>query len=87
MASSLTAIAASTNCGIFTLGMLFPWANSMGAIVGAFAGSIMAGLVAFGGQYVAATKEVVAHKLPMIVNQTCFYKYGIDPNITIPTVK
>lgn len=87
MASSLTAIAASTNCGIFTLGMLFPWANSTGAVVGALAGSIVTGLVAFGGQFVAASKQVVAHKLPVFINQTCFTRYGIDRNITIPEVK
>lgn len=87
MASSLTAIAASTSCGVFTLGMLFPWANSTGATVGAIAGSIMAGLVSFGGQFVAAAKQVVAHKLPVFVNETCFDKYGIDKNITIPQVK
>lgn len=85
MASSLTAIAASTTCGIFTLGMLFPWANSIGAIVGAISGAIVAGLVSFGGQFVAAAKQVVAHKLPVIVNETCFDKYGIR-NLTIPEV-
>lgn len=87
MASSLTAIAASTNCGIFTLGMLFPWANSNGAIVGAITGSIMAGLVSFGGQFVAAAKQVVAHKLPVLVDEMCFEKYGININTTIPEVR
>lgn len=85
MASSLTAIAASTTCGMFTLGMLFPWANSTGAIVGAISGAIMAGLVSFGGQFVAAAKQVVAHRIPVVVNETCFDKYGIK-NYTIPEV-
>lgn len=86
MASSLSAIAASTTCGIFTLGMVIPWANSYGAIVGGVAGVIASGLVAFGSQFVSASKQVVAHKLPVFVNESCFDKYGIDPNITIPEV-
>ncbi|KAJ8934937.1 hypothetical protein NQ314_013096 [Rhamnusium bicolor] len=86
LASSLSAIAASTTCGIFTLGMLFPWANSYGAIIGALAGAIMSGLVSFGGQFVSAANLVVTHKLPVFVNETCFEKYGLDPNITIPEV-
>lgn len=86
MASSLTAIAAGTTCGIFTLGMLFPWANSTGAIVGAISGSIMSGLVSFGGQFVAAAKQVVPHRLPVYVKDICFEKYGINRNISIPEV-
>ncbi|XP_018568626.1 sodium-coupled monocarboxylate transporter 1-like [Anoplophora glabripennis] len=83
MASSLSAIAASTTCGIFTLGMVIPWANSYGAVVGGIAGVIASGLVSFGSQFVSAAKLVVPHKLPVFVNDSCFEKYGIDPNITI----
>lgn len=86
MAASLSAIAASTTCGIFTLGMLIPWSNSYGAIFGGIAGVIASGLVAFGSQFVLAAKLVVPHKLPVFVNDTCFDKYGIDRNITIPEV-
>lgn len=86
MASSLSAIAASTTCGVFTLGMVIPWANSYGAIVGGIAGVIASGLVSFGSQFVSAAKLVVPHKLPVFVNDSCFDKYGIDPNITISVV-
>ncbi|KAJ8952509.1 hypothetical protein NQ318_003305 [Aromia moschata] len=87
MASSLSAIAAGTTCGIFTLGMLVPWANSYGAIAGGLAGALMSGLVSFGGQFVSAAKLVVAHKLPVFANETCFDKYSIDKNLTIPIIE
>lgn len=82
MASSLSAIAAGTTFGVFTLGMLVPWANSYGAIAGAIAGAIMSGLVSFGSQFVTAAHLVVPHKLPVSV-ENCFEKYGIHVNETI----
>ncbi|CAH1284648.1 unnamed protein product [Diabrotica balteata] len=87
MASSLSAIAAGTTCGVFTLGMLFPWANSKGAVAGAIAGSIMSGLVSYGGQYVSAAKMVVAHRLPVEVNASCFDKYGIRNTTVMPEIQ
>ncbi|KAJ8917443.1 hypothetical protein NQ315_005490 [Exocentrus adspersus] len=83
MASSLSAIAASTTCGIFTLGMVVPWANTYGAVAGGIAGVIASGLVSFGSQFVSAAKLVVPRKLPVFVNDSCFDKYGIDRNVTI----
>lgn len=50
MATSLSAIAAGTTFGIFTLGMLVPWSNTYGAICGAVAGAVMSGWVSFGSQ-------------------------------------
>ncbi|XP_060516657.1 sodium-coupled monocarboxylate transporter 1-like isoform X2 [Cylas formicarius] len=82
MATSLSAIAAGTTFGVFTLGMLVPWANSYGAVCGAIAGALMAGLVSFGTQSVAAAKLVVPHKLPVSVDG-CYDKYGIGTNATI----
>lgn len=81
MASSLSAIAASTSCGVFTLGMLVPWANSKGALCGAIAGAIMSGLVSYGGQFVSAAKLVVAHRLPVAFNNTCFTKYDVNNTV------
>ncbi|KAG5889642.1 hypothetical protein JTB14_028921 [Gonioctena quinquepunctata] len=86
MASSLTAIAASVSGGIFTLGMVIPWANTNGAIVGAISGALMSGLVSFGGQFVTGAKLVVAHRLPVFVNETCFEKYGIDNSTIMPPI-
>ncbi|CAH1117769.1 unnamed protein product [Phaedon cochleariae] len=86
MASSLSAIAASVSCGMFTLGMLIPWANSYGAIAGAISGAVMSGLVSFGGQFVSAAKLVVAHRLPVFVNDSCFEKYGIPNDTTVTPI-
>nr|CAH7727172.1 unnamed protein product [Callosobruchus chinensis] len=78
MASALSSIAAGTTCGVFTLGMLVPWANSEGAIAGAVSGAIMSGVVSFGQQYVAAANLVVPHKLPTTAEDWCYEKYGME---------
>lgn len=67
VATSLTAIAAGTTFGIFSLGMLNPWANSKGAIFGAVAGAVLSGWVSLGTQAAAASGQVVPHKLPLSV--------------------
>lgn len=67
VATSLTAIAAGTTFGIFSLGMLNPYANSMGAMFGAVAGGVMSGWVSLGSQVVAASGAVVPIKLPVSV--------------------
>jgi solute carrier family 5 (sodium-coupled monocarboxylate transporter), member 8/12 len=67
VATSLTAIAAGTTFGIFTLGMLNPWANSKGAIFGAIAGAVLSGWVSLGSQAAVASNQVVPHKLPVSV--------------------
>lgn len=65
VATSLTAIAAGTTFGIFSLGMLNPFANSMGAIFGAVAGGVLSGWVSLGSQAAVASNQVVPHKLPV----------------------
>lgn len=86
LASSLSAIAASTSCGVFTLGMLVPWASSKGALIGAICGAFMTGLVSFGSQFATASKSVIPHKLPVFINETCFERYSLFSNITMPEV-
>ncbi|XP_057666818.1 sodium-coupled monocarboxylate transporter 1 isoform X2 [Diorhabda carinulata] len=86
LASSLTSIAAGTSFGIFTLGMLIPWANSKGACAGALAGAIMSGTVSYGGQMVSASKLVVARRLPVTVNDQCYEKYGISNDTIVPEI-
>lgn len=81
-ASSLSAIAAGTTFGIFTLGMLVPWANTKGAICGALAGLLMSSLVSFGGQFVSAAKLVVPHKLPVNVDQCPKYSIFVNGTTT-----
>ncbi|XP_011167300.1 sodium-coupled monocarboxylate transporter 1 [Solenopsis invicta] len=63
--NSLAAIAAGTSFGVFTLGILFPWANSKGALIGAIAGFILAGWVSFGSNAVIGSGLVRPKKLPV----------------------
>ncbi|KAK9737967.1 Sodium:solute symporter family [Popillia japonica] len=83
MATSLSAIAAGTTFGVFTLGMLVPWANSTGAIFGAIAGFLMSGWTSFGGQYAQAAGLIVSRKLPVSV-EYCEQNYGIFVNASEP---
>lgn len=69
VATSLTAIAAGTTFGIFSLGMLNPYANTKGAIVGAIAGAALSGWVSLGSQAAVASGQVVPHKLPISVEE------------------
>lgn len=68
VATSLSAIAAGTTFGIFTLGMLIPWSNNTGAICGAIAGAVASGWVAIGTQYAVASGLVHPHKLSTTVS-------------------
>ncbi|XP_067213503.1 sodium-coupled monocarboxylate transporter 1-like isoform X2 [Linepithema humile] len=63
--NSLAAIAAGTSFGVFTLGLLFPWANSKGAFIGTIAGFIMSGWVSFGSNAAIASGLVMPKKLPV----------------------
>ncbi|XP_063914114.1 sodium-coupled monocarboxylate transporter 2-like isoform X2 [Zophobas morio] len=77
VATTLTAINAGTMFGLFSLGMLIPFTNTKGAIVGSISGYIMACIVAFGSNYATTTGLVVAHKLPVSVDG-CLEKYDIN---------
>lgn len=68
VATSVTAIAAGTTFGIFTLGMLVPWSNNKGALAGALAGALMSGWISFGSQIAFAQGSVVPEKLPVSVS-------------------
>ncbi|XP_013104251.1 sodium-coupled monocarboxylate transporter 2 isoform X2 [Stomoxys calcitrans] len=67
VATSVTAIAAGTTCGLFTLGMLVPWSNHKGALAGAIAGALMSGWISFGSQISFAKGDLVSQKLPISV--------------------
>ncbi|KAL9927894.1 sodium-coupled monocarboxylate transporter 2-like isoform 1-T3 [Glossina fuscipes fuscipes] len=77
VATSVTAIAAGTTCGLFTLGMLVPWSNSTGALVGAIAGACISGWISFGSQIAFANGYVTPHKLEISV-EDC------PGNVTMP---
>lgn len=67
--NSLTAIAAGTSFGVFTLGMLFPWTNSQGAFVGAVVGFLIAGWASFGANTSVSAGDIVPKKLPVPLDQ------------------
>lgn len=79
LATSLSAIAAGTTFGVFTLGMLIPWSNNKGAIWGAIAGAIMSGWISFGTQATIASGDVQAHRLDISID-------GCDIPITNTTI-
>lgn len=67
VATSLSAIAAGTTFGVFTLGMLVPWSNNKGAICGAIAGAMTSGWASFGTQAAIASGAIQSHRLDMSV--------------------
>ncbi|XP_055296157.1 sodium-coupled monocarboxylate transporter 2-like isoform X2 [Sitodiplosis mosellana] len=67
VATSLSAIAAGTTFGVFTLGMLVPWSNNVGAICGAISGAFMSGWISFGTQAAIASGAIQPHRLNMSI--------------------
>lgn len=80
VATSMTAIAAGTSFGLFTLGMMVPWSNNKGAAAGAVAGILMSGWISFGTQFALAAKRVVPQKLEMSVSE-CPFNVTATPNV------
>ncbi|KAH8317623.1 hypothetical protein KR074_002328, partial [Drosophila pseudoananassae] len=74
--SALSAITVSSTFGIFTLGMLVPWANTLGTGIGALAGVLLSGWITLGSQYAAASGQLNSQKRPMSVD-------GCDGNVTL----
>lgn len=69
VATSLSAIAAGTTFGVFFLGMLVPWANTKGALIGAICGAFMSGWVSIGSQAMVASGLLASQKLDVLVDQ------------------
>lgn len=76
----MSAIAAGTTFGVFTLGMLVPWSNNVGAICGAISGALMSGWISFGTQAAIATGAIHPHRLNMSI-EGC----SSLGNITVPS--
>ncbi|XP_052852917.1 sodium-coupled monocarboxylate transporter 1-like [Drosophila gunungcola] len=74
---SLVAIATSSLFGIFTLGMLVPWSNTVGTAVGGIAGFLLTGWITFGAQVAAASGQLNPQQLPVSVE-------GCLANVTLP---
>lgn len=77
--TALAAIGGKTTFGLFFLGMLIPWANSIGAFVGAVCGAILTGVITFGSQAMAAAGRLASQRLPTSV-ENCPPGY----NTTVP---
>lgn len=78
---SLSGITSGTLLGIFTLGMLFPWANEIGALIGGFVSVAFVGWMVIGTQIAITKKQIVYPVKPTSIegcnNNTLnhYYKY------------
>lgn len=89
VATSLSAIAAGTTFGVFTLGMLVPRSNTTGAISGMIAGALISGWVSLGTQIAASTGAVTPHRLGVWTdecpvpggNETFYPVYADETNV------
>ncbi|XP_033166824.1 sodium-coupled monocarboxylate transporter 2 [Drosophila mauritiana] len=75
--NSISSITAGTSFGIFTLGMLFPWANTIGTAVGGLSSVLLAGWISFGSQISAASGQLKSEMLPVSVKECV-------GNVTLP---
>ncbi|CAH2066289.1 unnamed protein product, partial [Iphiclides podalirius] len=86
VATALSAIAASSTCGMFTLGMVCWWVGPRGAVAGAVAGAVVAGTVTFGTQ-AAAARGLRAPPLDYAMqctNGTSQQMALLDPQLVFP---
>ncbi|KAL0276709.1 UNVERIFIED_CONTAM: hypothetical protein PYX00_004222 [Menopon gallinae] len=74
--ASLGGITSGTLLGMFILGMLFPWANSTGALVGGIASASLVGWICIGTQVAVTRKQIILPMKPVSV-EGC-------QNITLP---
>lgn len=82
------AITNGTLLGVFILGMLFPWANSTGALVGAAAGAAFVGWICIGALIGISKKQIIYPTKPVSIEgcdaETLYYFY-LNVNQSIPT--
>ncbi|XP_034240035.1 sodium-coupled monocarboxylate transporter 1-like [Thrips palmi] len=77
IAISFLGITAGASFGLFILGMFFPWANSMGAIVGSITSLIFMTFTVAGNAHAIASKELVYATLPTRVDG-CYANATLD---------
>ncbi|XP_016973085.2 sodium-coupled monocarboxylate transporter 1 [Drosophila rhopaloa] len=75
--TSLVAISTSSLFGLFTLGMLVPWSNTLGTAVGGITGFLLTGWITYGTQVAAASGQLNSQRLPVSVE-------GCLGNVTLP---
>ncbi|XP_066991697.2 sodium-coupled monocarboxylate transporter 1 [Anabrus simplex] len=92
MTVSLGSITYGAQLGLFTLGMLFPMANSKGAFVGSLASLAVMGTMVIGEQTAVAAGQLTYPKKPMSVegcslmgvNTTQMFSQGVNSTV-VPT--
>lgn len=85
---SFQAIAQGTLLGVFLLGMLFPWANSAGALVGGLTSSILVAWISIGAQMVKNQMKLATK--PLLINgcdNTTLTRYYTYLNSSISTIE
>ncbi|XP_059468470.1 sodium-coupled monocarboxylate transporter 1-like [Neocloeon triangulifer] len=68
VSGSLGGVTNGPMLGIFTLGMFFPWANSIGTFVGGVAGLLVMSWISFGTQAAIAAQLITFPKKPVSVD-------------------
>ncbi|EDV31325.2 uncharacterized protein Dana_GF15301 [Drosophila ananassae] len=66
--TAIVSITASGAFGIFTLGMVVPWANTLGTAIGALVGVLFSGWICLGSQFAAASGQLNSQKRPISVD-------------------
>ncbi|XP_044314914.1 sodium-coupled monocarboxylate transporter 2 isoform X2 [Drosophila rhopaloa] len=87
--NSIASITAGTALGIFTLGMLVPWSNTVGTATGGIISIILAAWLSFGSQIAAALGQLSSQMLPVSVegclgNVTTPQKHWVDQEEVFP---
>ncbi|XP_046738917.1 sodium-coupled monocarboxylate transporter 1-like [Diprion similis] len=88
MSSSMTGVTSGTTLGLFTLGMLVPWANNKGTIIGGVVGTIASAWIVMGAQIHKIKKNIRYDPLPTSTDN-CPYTLNITDRIqpTLPPME
>ncbi|KAI8046900.1 sodium-coupled monocarboxylate transporter 2 [Drosophila gunungcola] len=65
--NSIASITAGTALGIFTLGMLVPWSNTVGTAMGGITSILLSAWLSFGSQIATASGQLNSQMLPVSV--------------------
>ncbi|XP_044250047.1 sodium-coupled monocarboxylate transporter 1-like [Drosophila takahashii] len=86
---SLSSITSGTAFGLFTLGMLVPWSNTIGVAAGGISSILLAGWITFGTQIAAALGQLKSQMLSVSVegclgNVTGPQEHWVDQDQVFP---
>ncbi|XP_015518489.2 sodium-coupled monocarboxylate transporter 2-like [Neodiprion pinetum] len=88
MSASMTGVTSGTTLGLFTLGMLVPWASNKGTIIGGIIGTTVSAWIVMGAQIHKINKNIRYDPLPTSTDNcphTLNATYWTQP--TLPPVK